>query len=784
MRGRKDVRDAENHHAHKNENSYPYTQRSRSTVRNPIQMMRLRLPLLLVLLLVSSSARATWFPFSEPRRTGPAAYDQAAPVIASNGIDYLTAWTTVAFSPTYAMHVYAARVNADGTVEGDIATLLDTDAQFAHGVSVTQGRDGYFVAWMSEKGMTAAILDSYGRVERRTTVAQDDPYHNGRTIAAWNGAVHIVVSGFAPTFSATLLDDNASVIASNIPIGDTHGDATSVAVVADSSGFLVLSTKREFSGDAYRDAIYGRYVSPGGATGDWFLIRTVASAVSAVTVIADGSRDVIAWSDQFGIWTMDFNPLTLMPGNARQLSPAGSARLTRILRWQDRLWLAFQPFFGPSVVMPLNSDGSPGTPVTIGDGYQPEIATNGSAILSVRSAKSYVIASNDVIGHFISPDASDFLVSKSQTDQQNGKLASDGANVLTVWDEQVGADRLIYAARFDARGLPLDGSGVQISAGGVNSDPAAAFNGHDWLIVWRHSDQANATSLAGRRLLANGTVIDTADIVLGTASYAVPRVTSDGSNWLVAWIAAVPGPSCGNFGSASRAVASRISASGVVLDPGGRVLEPGSRTDQSDVDVAWDGANYVAAWTEQCSGWHTPTYTSVTAASFPPDLARVDAFGVSGGATITANQLPRVVARSQRALVAWQNVIGPSITTSYRLIGPNTIPQRSGRSRAVGTPAVISSVEGALVGTSIDASGLFTIVTKKAIPWVADNPPGLFTATLNADGLQVATGFAGTVSPDDVLTGKIVLHAGQSWIAAGRFDVPAGAQRLWIRELD
>lgn len=731
---------------------------------------------LLSLLLVATPALATWFPFSEPRRTGPAAYDQAAPVVASNGIDYLVAWTTVSFS-----HVYAARVGADGSVAGEIGTMLDSDSQFAHGVSLTPGRDGYFAAWMSEKGMTAAMLDSYGRVEQRVTVPQDDPYHSARTIAAWSGYAHLVVSGFVGPFTATVFDIGGNVIVSNIPIGDTHGEQTSVAMVADTAGFLVLSTKREFSGGGYRDAIYGRYISPTGTTGDWFLIRSVASAVSGLAVVADGSRDVIAWSDQFGLWTMDFDPQTNTAGTSRQLSPVSGATLTRILRFDGRLWLVWTTLEQNDFAMRLGSDGSPGTPVAIGSGYRPEIAANGSSILSVRSAHTGTTFVNDVFGRFVSATSSDFLVSKSETDQQNGELASGGSTVVAVWDEEIGSNREIFAARFDASGRALDGAGVQISSGGVNQKPAVAFNGHDWLVVWNHA--ANSSTLVGRRFSAAGTVIDSEDIVLGPTSYTAPRATSDGSSWLVGWIAPGEGPACGNVGGAARAVVSRVSADGVVLDPGGRAIAAQIPMDQSEIDLGWNGSSYVAAWTNVCVRWHQPSLTSISGALVAPDLSRFDVVPLSGApTTIAPVAKPVVAADGEGSLVAWQRTTASGAVTDYQIVDQTSAPRRV-RSRAVGAPRVVQSVEGTLIGASRSRTGEFMVFVRKTIPWTAGYD-GIFFSLIGRDGSIVGSGLSGTLDADEMLMGHVVRGAGFAVIPEGRFDAPAGAQRLWLRTVD
>src|SRR5881628_3454038 len=170
-------------------------------------------------------------------RIGPAAYDQIGPAIASNGFDYLVAWTTTL--PT-GPAVSAVRVNSDETLATPVAVPLDSNAR---SVTVTPGRDGYFAAWISDKGLNVAITDSYGRIEHSVTIPQDGLTAGAQTLAAWNGAVCLVVAGFAGPFLGTLLDNNGDVIQSGIPLGDAHGEITRFSLIVDSVGFLLLSTK-------------------------------------------------------------------------------------------------------------------------------------------------------------------------------------------------------------------------------------------------------------------------------------------------------------------------------------------------------------------------------------------------------------------------------------------------------------------------------------------------------------------------------------------------------------
>ena len=128
-------------------------------------------------------------------------------------------------------------------------------------ISIAPGRDGYFATWISDAGLNAASIDSYGRIEHLARIPKSGLTKASTTLTARNGAVHLVLSGLDGPFTATLFDEDADVLVDNIPIGDTRGDpSTRITLTADSAGFLVLSTKQNALG---RVEIYGRRVSTG-----------------------------------------------------------------------------------------------------------------------------------------------------------------------------------------------------------------------------------------------------------------------------------------------------------------------------------------------------------------------------------------------------------------------------------------------------------------------------------------------------------------------------------------
>jgi len=736
-----------------------------------------RLLIFLAAVTAPAAHASGWIQFTQSARVGPAAYDQWAPAVASNGFDFLVAWTTT--RPNNRSAVYVTRVNSDGRLETEIAQPLDSIGATGCGVSVTPGRDGYFAAWISEGGLSAAITDSYGRVEHRVTIPQD-PTACTSTLAAWNGVAHLVVSGFAGPFAGTLFDNNGSVIESNIPIGNTHGDAR-IALTADGSGFLILSTKPT----PESDTVYGRRMTSSGVLGEWFLVRSVASRVSGLSVTSAGSNDVVVWADAFGLWTMEMETQTNVAGASRQLTSEATT-IGQVVRVNDRTWITYAKSRSDanSYLITLGYDGSLTTPIDLGAADAAQLAWNGSRMLAVRSAPEIPTFERDIIGSFPSPVSADapFVVSRSKTQQENGDLASDGmGNAVAVWDEKISGQMQIFAARFDAGKGPLDPSGIQISSSGNNIYPAAAFNGTNYLVVWtRIVDQERLT--VARRFSPDGKVLDSDDMIIGKATYdSEPRVASDGSNWLVAWLSVVGASNCANTWPSTRALIARISPQGAVLDNGGLAVAP-LGPDQDELDLAWTGSRYIMAWTNNCSGFHRPTETSIGAATFSGDLSHSDSSsflsGVGSSAQRSGFAKPRVAANPERLLVVWVRSEVGTARTEYRLL--EEVSTVATRRRAIGSSLSSRTLPGLLIGAASDSSGHFSVLTDMEIPWAAPLH-GIFETTADS---SAPPRFFFVLDRQEILMGRPIRHSGSYWMTETNetFDPGAGAQRLWIRE--
>ncbi len=745
-------------------------------------------PVLAVLIsfLATSLPAAGWIPFTPAVRVGPAAYGQVDPAIASNGIGYLAAWVTG--SPDGPM-IQAQSIAADGTLEGDLPKLIDSPSgpcpmdfpcAYQAGLNVTASRDGYFIAWLAADGIHAVFTDPTGSIERRTTV----PAANGRVAAAvWNGAAYLVVSDhFSEGFTVTLLDNNGMVMQSVV----TAVPSPLLGLTTDASGFLMVWAVPLPD----RTDMYGCRIGSSGIPGEPFYIRSTDKSVVGVAVAHDGSSDTIIWGDAGGLWMMQLEGQNASP--PQRLVTDAIAAVGSAVSFNGELWIGY-------VLTPLDSNPriarvSAGGAILVSlapSGYDsiPRLATNGWAVLSVRTVRVPSLTDTDILGSLISPSGpgADFVVARSETLQQNGMIASDGQAAVAVWDEILSSnDRRIFASRFDANRTALESGGIDISGVGMGSHPAVGFNGTDYLIAWTREDGQGGAQVVARRLSRDGQVLDTADITVGDRRYErfasfdySLRVTSDGTNWLVVWTRGFPPMPLESF----RLYAARVSPTGAVVDPGGVPAVPGDELTQSDPDVSWNGSRFLITWVDSHSVFRGPTQWWVRAASITPDLAHVEftALTPENPAPSSYFSTARVAVTASRTLIAWQTGDAPQTQhVGYQVLGSEIAP-RASRRRAIGTPPPAPSIEGTIVGVLQDHEGSLSILTEEVISRPLRGV-GIFATAIDARGVAAAREFQFVPDPSERLMGSPIAFGESVWMPESRFDPLVGAERLYIRK--
>jgi hypothetical protein len=145
-------------------------------------------------------------------------------------------------------------------------------------------------------------------------------------------------------------------------------------------------------------------------------------------------------------------------------------------------------------------------------------------------------------------DAKPFVISGATECQERPRVAWGKDSWLVVWaDIRNDKDYDVYAARVSTDGKVLDPDGIPVVKAPDNQcQPDVAFNGENFLVVWRAWVEKGGNYAAwGARLSADGKVLDPqgfkiaeSTLMMGdTASNGVGtlRVAAVGGQWMAAW---------------------------------------------------------------------------------------------------------------------------------------------------------------------------------------------------------------------------------------------------------
>jgi hypothetical protein len=204
--------------------------------------------------------------------------------------------------------------------------------------------------------------------------------------------------------------------------------------------------------------------------------------------------------------------------------------------------------------------------------------------------------------------------------QEFSRVAAGGPGFLVVWEERrsvlsgwvnmagpLGGNGIdIYGMRLDALGNPLDPGPILICQDGQNqTKPQVAWNeaAGAWLVVWtsQRPDWYFFEDIVGARVSADGQLLDATPIPLRLENnspandYAqYPTVTSDGNQWVVAWVDILWQGGIGYPNVAAK----RVDATGNVLDPAPVVLyqHPDNVFGPILPHLVWASDEYLLVW--------------------------------------------------------------------------------------------------------------------------------------------------------------------------------------------
>jgi len=241
----------------------------------------------------------------------------------------------------------------------------------------------------------------------------------------------------------------------------------------------------------------------------------------------------------------------------------------------------------------------------------------------------------------------DDLIGPAAGMQMEADVALGGSTTLAVWSdfrsspddyppfatEGSGAD--IYGARIDVEGNIVGSSIVINQALGDQVEPAVAWNGTHWIVVWRQETVSLPTyeELRAVRVGPDGTVLDDPPLVVhNNQSYYSGTVVEGGPNgdWLVLFQAS---------GNTTGLRGVRIDASGTVLTPAGRLIHA---TDfLIDFDLAFAQDEYMIVW--------EGSFDAPRARRYAPDLTNLGTTAIPFGQRITTDGTDFLVGRASGA---------------------------------------------------------------------------------------------------------------------------------------
>jgi hypothetical protein len=220
---------------------------------------------------------------------------------------------------------------------------------------------------------------------------------------------------------------------------------------------------------------------------------------------------------------------------------------------------------------------------------------------------------------------------------------ADGAIHLRVPEQVLTASA--YPAVLDPVITPeLIIDGRHVSADTVSRlNPVLAFNGTDYLLVWR-SLRGGTYDLFATRVSSTGTVLDPEGIPVnnGPGDAASPQVASNGTDFFVVWIDGRTN-SWVTYGTL-------VTAAGVVVNPGGKALAVNQQFHLSP-RVASNGTDFLAVWQGLATATMDVFGRRISSAGQPLGTSE---FTISGEVSVE-ERAPSVASNGTDYLVAWED---------------------------------------------------------------------------------------------------------------------------------
>src|SRR6266540_1087389 len=312
----------------------------------------------------------------------------------------------------------------------------------------------------------------------------------------------------------------------------------------------------------------------------------------------------------------------------------------------------------------------------------PSVAFDGTNYLVVWSdGRLGAPGAPDVFGARVSQagamlDPAGIAISTAAGRQEWPSVAFGAGTYVVAWQDERSTPESydIYAARVSQSGAVLDPAGIAIgTAANSQYSPTVAYHGSNYLVAWQDERAGFGGDIFGARVSQTGVVLDAMGIPISTATNGqrVPHLAFDGTNALVVWQDTRSGGQADIYGA-------RVNQAGRVLDPQGIPISTAPHA-QALPEIAFDGANYLAAWQDQRGSLES---WDIYGARITPGGSVLDPAGIPLSTVANRQEAPSAAFDGTNYLVSWYDdrsgsgwdIYGARVSQAGTVLDPAGIP--------------------------------------------------------------------------------------------------------------
>uniref|UniRef100_A0A7V1EHZ5 FlgD/Vpr Ig-like domain-containing protein n=1 Tax=candidate division WOR-3 bacterium TaxID=2052148 RepID=A0A7V1EHZ5_UNCW3 len=500
-----------------------------------------------------------------------AGYGQSSPRVTFGGTNYLVVWADGRNGQN--PDIYGARVSTAGIVIDTVGIIISNAPGTQVYPTIVYGNNEYLIAWRDSRNGNADIyasrvtpdgivLDTLGIPVDTTVSAQSQPalYFDGTNfLVVWRDyrdGANYDIYGVRINPSGNILDT------AFIPIATGINHETNPAVSFDTTNYIVT-----FTNEAEQNVdIMGVRISKSGV-----IIDTSAILISTGVYFYSQSSPALSFCGQnyFAVWederngnancdifgaritcsglVLDSAGIPISVATNDQKNPAVIFDGTNyFVVWQDKRINGLNyDIFGARI----NSQGivldTLGIPISVADNDQknPSVAIDGTNYFVVWEDNRINQYNYDIYGARVTPegivlDTGGIAIDEAQEYQINPRVIFGTTNYFVVWEDYRNDIGEIYGCRVDQNGAVIDTGGIAIlPSPNFRCNPAVAFDGNNYLVLWQESRPSTYWDIYGTRVTQTGLVIDSTGIAISTApnSQWLPAISFNGTSYFTAW---------------------------------------------------------------------------------------------------------------------------------------------------------------------------------------------------------------------------------------------------------